>query len=57
MTKENKEQVVEQPKQKTLQEATETELKAVAFDIQQQIKNLQAQYQQVFDELVKRQQK
>lgn len=57
MTKENKEQVVEQPKQKTVQEATETELKAAAFDIQQQIKNLQAQYQQVFDELVRRQRK
>jgi hypothetical protein len=58
MTEETKtEKVVEQPKGVSLQEATEEQLKAGAFDVEQQIKGLQRQYQVIINELQSRQEK
>jgi len=56
MSKEDKKQeVVEQPQGVSLEEATEEQLKAAAFDVQQQIKALQNQYNVIYTEIAKRQ--
>lgn len=59
VVKETKKPEVKQydkPKGVGLKEATEEQLKAGAFDIDQQIKNLQRQYQMIINELQGRQQ-
>lgn len=43
------------PKQRTLQDLSEIELKALAFEKSEQIKQLQREYNAVYEELVNRQ--
>lgn len=55
MVKETKEEkVIEQPTQQTIEDVSTEKLKAAAFDIGDQIKVLQRQYNQIYNELVKR---
>lgn len=44
----------EAPKQRTLQDLSEIELKALAFEKSEQIKQLQREYNTVYEELVRR---
>lgn len=51
---ETKEQAVPKQEKRQIQDLSETELKALAFDIEQQIKQKQREYNFVFEELAKR---
>lgn len=44
----------EEPKQRTVEELSIPELKALAFDISEQVKNLQRQYNFVYESLAKK---
>lgn len=57
MAKETKEVKQDVPKQKTLQDLSDTELKAIAFEKSEQIKQLQRDYNVIYEELVNRQKK
>lgn len=51
MVEKKEETKVEKPKQVGIKDATVEQLKAVAFDIDQNIKALQRQYNEIYNEL------